>query len=430
MGPWSYAREATVEPSHRTVRACGPRSSRALRGRVGHCAPRARAQRGAARRAPVRGARGAGHRRAHDRLLAASGRPRGDRRGRPSRAGARARRACRAGEALGQRRTDPLLRRAAPDRLAVPARRRQAGGPAYGGNQASSSATLAGPENRFERGQGALYEVYLPIRTPDGTPLLFETYQRRAPWPQRDGASGPRSPRCFSRASRCCGSCRSHSPARLDRRLRETQEEREALLVARWRRLRDERRRIAAELHDGVVQDLAGISYSLSAAAQAEPSATTRGTLAAAAAGTRGAMRRLRSLLVEIHPPNLRASGLEAALDDAAARLRARGVDVVLDLGHRHRAQRRGRAARVSGGGGVAPQRRAPRTGDACRRRAPLDCGRGGAPSRGRRRAVPPQRNVGSAPKTGTWACRSSRSSPPAPAERSRYAPLPATARP
>ena len=121
--------------------------------------------------------------------------------------------------------------------------------------------------------------------------------------------------------------------ARLDRRLRKTQEEREALLRRAVEASADERRRIAAELHDGVVQDLAGISYSLSAAAQAEPSATTRGTLAAAAAGTRGAMRRLRSLLVEIHPPNLRASGLEAALDDAAARLRAHGVDVVLDLG-------------------------------------------------------------------------------------------------
>ena len=37
---------------------------------------------------------------------------------------------------------------------------------------------LNGPENRFEQGQGRLYEVYLPIRTPGGTPLLFETYQR------------------------------------------------------------------------------------------------------------------------------------------------------------------------------------------------------------------------------------------------------------
>jgi hypothetical protein len=32
------------------------------------------------------------------------------------------------------------------------------------------------PENKFERGQGKLLEVYRPVRTPNGTTLLFETY--------------------------------------------------------------------------------------------------------------------------------------------------------------------------------------------------------------------------------------------------------------
>ena len=185
MGPWSYAREATVEPSHRTVRACGPRSSRALRSRVGHCAPRTRAQRGAARRAPVRGARGAGHRRAHDRLLAAPGRPWGDRRGRPSRAGARARRACRAGEALGAGRTDPLLRRATPDRVAVPARRRQAGGPAYGGNQGRAQrARRTGEPLRAGRGSAVRG---LP---PDSHARRNAAPLRDVPAPKRRGRNG------------------------------------------------------------------------------------------------------------------------------------------------------------------------------------------------------------------------------------------------
>jgi signal transduction histidine kinase len=38
-------------------------------------------------------------------------------------------------------------------------------------------------------------------------------------------------------------------------------------------------------------------------------------------------MRQLRSLLVELHPPNLHASGLEPALTDLCAPLRAHGVD-------------------------------------------------------------------------------------------------------
>jgi two-component system NarL family sensor kinase len=37
---------------------------------------------------------------------------------------------------------------------------------------------LSRPENRFERNFGKLLEVYLPIRMPDGTRLLFEAYYR------------------------------------------------------------------------------------------------------------------------------------------------------------------------------------------------------------------------------------------------------------
>ena len=81
-----------------------------------------------------------------------------------------------------------------------------------------------------------------------------------------------------------------------------------------------------------LVQDLAGLSYSLSAAAQTEASPAAQETLERAAAGTRDSMRQLRSLLVEIHPPNLRASGLEAALTDLLAPLRARGIDTELTV--------------------------------------------------------------------------------------------------
>ena len=35
---------------------------------------------------------------------------------------------------------------------------------------------LTRPENRYERGRGKLLEVYRPVWTPSGQPLLFETY--------------------------------------------------------------------------------------------------------------------------------------------------------------------------------------------------------------------------------------------------------------
>jgi two-component system, NarL family, sensor kinase len=50
------------------------------------------------------------------------------------------------------------------------------------------------------------------------------------------------------------------------------------------------------------------------------------------ASATRQSMRQLRSLLVELHPPNLHASGLEPALSDLCAPLRAHGVDCELDV--------------------------------------------------------------------------------------------------
>ena len=196
----------------------------------------------------------------------------------------------------------------------------------------ASLSDLSGPENRYERGQGDLYEVYLPIRAPDGTPLLFETYQRRS----AVASTGRRIWMPF--AALMLGSLvllwlvQVPLAWRLDRRLRRSQAEREALLVRAVEASDDERRRIAADLHDGPVQHLAGISYSLSAAAQTEGSADARETLRQAAAGTRDSMRRLRSLLVEIHPPNLRASGLEAALADLLAPLRARGAETSLTV--------------------------------------------------------------------------------------------------
>ena len=58
---------------------------------------------------------------------------------------------------------------------------------------------------------------------------------------------------------------------RLGRRLRESQRERLNLLQRAVDASELERRRIAGDLHDGVVQNLAGVSYALSAAANSAP---------------------------------------------------------------------------------------------------------------------------------------------------------------
>ena len=116
----------------------------------------------------------------------------------------------------------------------------------------------------------------------------------------------------------------------LARRLRTRQLEREDLLNRAVNASEHERRRIAQDLHDGVVQDLAGVSYSLAALARdpAEPNAPA---LTTAADNVRASIESLRTLLVELYPPNLAEEGLGAAVTDLLARARAVGLDATAD---------------------------------------------------------------------------------------------------
>jgi signal transduction histidine kinase len=73
-----------------------------------------------------------------------------------------------------------------------------------------------------------------------------------------------------------------------------------------------ERRRLAADLHNGVIQDMAGLSMALSGAAAAHRSPELR----ALSDNSRRTTRALRQLLVDIYPANLQRAGLRSAVDD------------------------------------------------------------------------------------------------------------------
>jgi two-component system NarL family sensor kinase len=108
--------------------------------------------------------------------------------------------------------------------------------------------------------------------------------------------------------------------AALTRELRRTAGERERLLVSAMDASDAERRRIARDLHDSVVQDLAGTAFAVSAVARTpELSSHSRETLESAGTSLRTGLKSLRSLLAEIHPPDLSADGLPAALADLIA---------------------------------------------------------------------------------------------------------------
>lgn len=196
---------------------------------------------------------------------------------------------------------------------------------------------LDGEENRFEHGYGKLLEVYLPAagKTTDHQPLMIETYQRYS----SVAASGRRTWTAFGpvllAALVVLELIQVPLARSLTARLHERQQEREGLLKRAIEASEIERRRIAGDLHDGVVQQLAGLSYKLAAAstrAAANGNGELGSALGEAAADTRLSIRQLRSLLVEIHPPNIHSVGLHAALSGLLAPLSARGVSTRLEV--------------------------------------------------------------------------------------------------
>src|SRR6478735_11893610 len=198
----------------------------------------------------------------------------------------------------------------------------------------ASVSDLDEPENQYERELGTrLLEVYLPVYTPSGEPLLFEAYYRY----NAVKASGARLWRSF--APIALGALIMLELVQiplawsLARRLRERLQERELLLQHTLEASDVERRQIASDLHDGVVQDLTGVAYKLSARAR---SGADDGSDELAET-VRESIRSLRSLVIDLSPPNLREEGLESALHDLVDRARQSGLDASLDVSGLHR---------------------------------------------------------------------------------------------
>ena len=189
----------------------------------------------------------------------------------------------------------------------------------------------ARPENEFERDLGPLLEVYLPVRTPAGRRLLYEEYLRYAAIADSSRRQWLALLPAFGGALLVLALAQLPLAWWLARRLQQREEEREALLLRLVEASDRERRRLAQALHEGPVQAVAGLAWRLDAAArQASPPLAS--TLDQGAEDARATVREMRSLLVTLHPPNLRRVGLQAALADIAAPLVGAGVDVDVDV--------------------------------------------------------------------------------------------------
>jgi len=209
------------------------------------------------------------------------------------------------------------------------------------GGEVADLSDLSAPENRYEPPGAKLLEVYVQVRGPGGSPMLFEAYL-----PFRSvAAGGQRIWRQFAPVALGALALLELIQVPLawsvGRRLRDSQREREELLQRAIDASDAERRRIARDLHDGVVQDLVGVSYTLAAAAEGAEGAAAPANgsgrndqadrLLQAASATRDSIRQLRTLLIDIYPPDLHTAGLEVALSDLLAAFPARGVRAHLE---------------------------------------------------------------------------------------------------
>ena len=198
------------------------------------------------------------------------------------------------------------------------------------GRVVAQVSNLSKPENQYEHGFGQLLEVYVPVRAPGGELLAFETYHDYSSVVDDQQRIWSTFFPVIVGGIVLLFAVQLPLAWRLASRLEESRRQGEEHLQRALDASTSERRRIARDLHDGVVQNLAGVAFSLSAAADQPGAGAVAVELREGALVARQAAQDLRSLIVDIAPPNLEGARLESALADLLAPLEKAGVSTDL----------------------------------------------------------------------------------------------------
>ena len=179
-----------------------------------------------------------------------------------------------------------------------------------------------------------MLEVYLPLDGPDGEPLLYETYFDIS---SVDASAGRIRSAFFSIVAAALVLMEAMHLGLawiMGRRLRNAQAERELFFQRAMDASQLERRRIVAELHGGVVQELVATSTAVAAAADGadREGRESADELRVAAVGARRSLCSLRTLLVDLYPPSIQDQGLESALTDLLAPPEGLGIQTRLQV--------------------------------------------------------------------------------------------------
>ena len=199
------------------------------------------------------------------------------------------------------------------------------------GDVVADISELTKDENSLED-EDRLLEVYRRTETPQGVPLLFETYFRYSSVRDTGRDLWSQFAPIAVGALIVLALVQIPFAISLARRLRAGQLQRERLLQHAIESSDQERRRIASDLHDGAVQDLTGVSMALTAGSRVAVDQTSREAMTDAGAKIRETVKSLRSMLVDIYPPNLHQEGLQSALADLLGALHNREMLTSLDV--------------------------------------------------------------------------------------------------
>jgi signal transduction histidine kinase len=201
---------------------------------------------------------------------------------------------------------------------------------------AAELSDLTKAENVAERGEGELLEVYTGARGADGKPFVFEAYgstqQMRDYQRTLIGDIIPLAIGALLVFQVAVFPLALSLARRVEKGERERTRMRENSLLVEAK----ERRRIAQDLHDGVIQHLAGVGYALplvrSHLRDSPDADGARDAVDQALEVLHEDIASLRSMLVEIYPPDLRGQGLPPAVHDLAEVARQRGLEVDVSL--------------------------------------------------------------------------------------------------
>jgi len=202
------------------------------------------------------------------------------------------------------------------------------------GTDRASLGTQQGVDNEQESSMGQLVEVNVSVLGASGRPFIFEAYFDDEAVSEQQLALARDLIPAFALSLLALQVAQLLPAIGLARRIQAGQASRRRLLQHAIVASDLERGRIARELHDEVIQDLAGLSYALEAE-EAHGPPGERSFFGRARTILQRNVNALRAMTTDLYPPDIAQFGLAESLRRLTDPLVARGIEIIVSLPER-----------------------------------------------------------------------------------------------